>query len=320
MSWEAVIGPAAILPLLAAGIRLAMPIVLAAVGECFCQRTGVINLGLEGIMLAGALSAFGAEYSTGSPLIGALAGVGAGLVFGAIVAALVVEARIDQIIVGISIVLLASGITSFAYLDVFGVTSSPPRVQGWPLWEVPVLSDLPGVGVVLFRQPPLVYAAVGMTLVVWWLLARTRLGLSARAVGERPDAAEAVGVSPRRVRWIGVLLSSGMTGFAGAVLISSLGLFQDGVTAGRGWVAVAIVVLARWNPLGAIAGGFAFGLVDAFQLRVQATSGGVDAAVPYELFQALPYIMTLAVVVLAAMRFRRDAQPAALGTPYVAQH
>jgi general nucleoside transport system permease protein len=319
VNWEAVIGPAAILPLLAAGIRLAMPIVLAAVGESFCQRSGVINLGLEGIMLAGALSAFGAEYATGSPIVGALAGIGAGLVFGVLVGLLVIEARIDQIIVGISIVLLAAGITSFAYLDVFGVTSSPPRIGGSSPWPVPVLSDLPGIGVVLFRQSPLVYAAMGLSLGVWWLLERTRVGLSVRAVGDRPDAAEAVGVSPRRTRWIGVLVSSAMTGFAGAVLVGQLRLFQDGVTAGRGWVAVAIVVLARWNPLGAIAGGLAFGLVDALQLRVQAASGGVDATVPYELFQALPYLMTLTVVVLAAVRFRRDAEPAALGTPYVAQ-
>ena len=316
MNWADVLGPAAILPLLAASVRLAIPIVLAAAGESFCQRTGVINLGLEGIMLGGALCAFWVQFETGSPIAGPIAGVLAGLALGVLVAFLVIELRLDQIIVGIAVVLLVGGFTSFVYLEWFGVTAGPPRISTATPLEIPLLSSLPGVGLVLFRQSIFVYLGLILAVGSWVVLTRTRLGLSARAVGERPDAADAAGVSVRRTRWIGVLVSSGLTGLAGAVLVGQLGLFQNQITAGRGWVAVAIVVLARWNPLGAIAGGLLFGFVDALQLRVQAAGGGVETSVPYEFFQALPYAMTLVVVVLAAVWFRRDAEPKALGVPY----
>lgn len=317
MNWGDVLGPSAILPLLAATLRLAVPTVLAAVGETAAERGGVYNLGLEGTMLLGAVTGFVVQDTTGSPTVGAMAGVGAGLAAGVLVAVLTVELQIDQIITGIALTILGGGLSAFIYLDRYGLATEPPQVDGFRRWSIPLLSDLPGVGVVLFRQSPLVYVGLLFVIAVAWTLTKTSFGLALRAAGEHPEAADAAGHSVRRLRWIGLLISGGMTGLGGAVLIDSLGLFREYVTAGRGWVAVAIVILARWNPVGAVAGGVLFGFVDALQLRVQAASGGVETGVPYELFQALPYLVTLGVVVAATIRFGRSGAPAALGHPFV---
>jgi ABC-type uncharacterized transport system permease subunit len=317
MNWAALIGPAALVPLFAAAFRLAIPMILAAVGECAAQRGGVYNLGLEGTMLMGAVAAFLAAERSGSPLLGAFAGTVAGIVTGCLVAMLTVGLRLDQIIVGIAVTILGGGLSSFLYFNAYGFTSSPPSIRGFARWDIPVLGDIPGIGVVLFQQTPLVYASAALAAVVVYVLTRTTFGLAVRAAGQAPEALEASGRSVASVRWAGLVISGGMTGLAGAVLVDGLGLFREYLTAGRGWVAVALVILARWNPLGTVAGGFMFGLADALQLRVQAVSGGVESAVPYEFFQALPYLATLTVVVTATIRLRGSREPAALGQPFV---
>lgn len=317
MNWADVIGPAALLPLLAATLRLAMPITLAAAGECLAQRSGVFNLGLEGIMLLGALAAFLAVDATGQPLVGGAAGAGAGVLTAALVALFVVRSGVDQVITGITVVLLGAGLTSFVYLDVFGVSGTPPRIEGAEPWNVPLLSAVPGVGTVLFRQSPLVYAAVAVVLALWWVMRYTAFGLSVRACGDRPEAADAAGVRVGRVRWTGLLVSGATAGMAGALMVDGLGLFQEGMTGGRGWVALGVVILARWNPLGTVAGGLMFGFVDALRLRVQAASGGTSTDVPYELFQALPYLVTLVFVVVITVWFKRGGEPRVLGTPFL---
>jgi general nucleoside transport system permease protein len=318
MDWGSILGPAALPSLFAGGVRLAIPTALAAVGESFCERAGVLNLGLEGMMLAGALGSFLGEYYTGDPWIGVAAGIAAGLLIGALKALLSVTLKTEQVINGIALVLFAQGATAFVYGRLFGVTSSPPRIEGLPAVEIPWLSSIPAVGEVLFSQNVLVYTSGLLVIAVWWVLFRTRFGLSVRAVGESPGAADAAAVSVDRIRWMALLVCGGMAGLGGAVLvIGQLHLFAPNVTAGRGWVAIAIVIFGRWHPIWACAGAFVFGFVDALQLRVQAAGGGLNAPVPFELFQGLPYLVTVLVMVFSAARAARDAQPSALGVPYL---
>ncbi len=318
MDWGAVLGPAALPSLFNAGIRLATPTALAAVGETFCERAGVLNLGLEGMMLMGALGSFLGAHYTGDPWLGVLAGMAAGVALGVIKAFLSVTLQTEQVINGIAVVLFAQGFTAFIYGKLFGVTSSPPRIEGTPVVGVPWFQSIPGIGPVLFRQNILVYVSAILVFALWWLLYRSRFGLSIRAVGESPAAADAAAVDVARIRWLAVLVCGAMAGLGGAVLVvAQLQLFANNVTAGRGWVAIALVIFGRWNPLLVVGGAFLFGLMDALQLRVQAAGGGLNAAVPYEFFQALPYLITLLVMTVSAMRARRDAQPAALGVPFL---
>jgi general nucleoside transport system permease protein len=317
MDWASIVGPSALVSLCAAGVRLAVPTALAAVGETFCERAGVLNLGLEGMMLSGALGSFLGAYYSGNAWVGILAGIAAGVIVGVLKAFLSVTLKTEQVINGIAIVLLAQGLTSFIYGKLFGVTSSPPRIEGLPPVEIPLLSKIPALGRVLFTQSLPVYASLVLVLAIWGTLFYSRLGLSIRAVGERPAAADAAAIHVDRIRWFAVLTCGGMAGLGGAMLIvTQLQLFANNITAGRGWVAIAIVIFGRWNPLWVLAGAFLFGFTDALQLRVQAAGGGINAAVPYEFFQALPYLVTVIVMVASSVAGRRDAQPAALGVPY----
>lgn len=317
MNWGAVFGLSALIPLLNAGIRLALPTGLAAAGETLCQRAGVLNLSVEGMMLSGALAAFLGTHYSGDLWVGVGAGILGGLVIGVLMAVLTVWVKTDQVITGIVLVILAQTGTSLIYQELFGVTT-PARFDPMGKFRIPLLGAIPGVGAVLFDQTPLFYLSVALVFGASWLLYRTRFGLAIRAVGDRPDAADAAGLGVDRNRWAAVLLSGAMAGLGGAVLVvGQLGFFSQNVSAGRGWVAVALVIFGRWSPLRVAVGAFLFGLTDALQLRIQAAGGGIESAVPYELFQALPYVVSLLVVVIATALARSDAQPEALGVPYL---
>jgi simple sugar transport system permease protein len=314
MDWSSIIT----VSLFAAGLRLAVPTALAAVGECFCERAGVLNLGLEGMMLSGALASFLGAYYSHSLVVGVFTGVGAGLVVGAVKAFLSVTLKTDQVINGIAIVIFAQGITAFTYEKIFSLSSKSPQVAPLHAVEIPVLGSIPWVGPVLFNQNVLIYVSLLLALSVWVLLYRTRFGLYVRAVGENPAAGDAAAVHVDRVRWLAVLVCGALAGLGGAVLIvGEIGIFTLNVTAGRGWVAIALVIFGRWNPILVLGGALLFGFTDALQLRIQASSGGTESGVPYELFQALPYLITLVVMVAATMWSRRDAQPSALGLGFV---
>lgn len=316
MNWGAVFGAAAIIPLLNAAIRLAIPTGLAAVGESLCQKAGVLNLSLEGMMLSGAYAAFLATHYSGEPWVGVLAGVGGGVLIGVLMALFSVHLKTEQVINGIALVLLAQGLTSFIHVKLFGVTS-PERFDPIGTMEIPLLGAIPGLGSVVFDQSPLVYIAVALIIGVSWTLHRTRFGLAVRAAGDRPGAADAAGINIDRVRSLAILASGAMAGLGGAVLVvGQLGLFTQNVTAGRGWVAIALVIFGRWSPLRVAAGAFLFGFTDALQLRIQSASGGIESDVPFEFFQALPYLVTIVVVVMATASARDDAQPESLGIPY----
>jgi general nucleoside transport system permease protein len=316
MDWGEIFGPGALVVLLSTAVAFAMPTALAAVGETVAERAGVLNLGLEGMLLSGALASFLVAYYLGSVALGTLAGVAIGIGLGALMAFLSVTLRTEQIINGIAIVLLAQGLTAFIFEKLFG-GEDQPTVAGIPDVEVPLLSEIPGVGPVLFDQNVLFYVSFVLVIGVALLLARTRFGLSIRAVGENPAAADAAAVPVARTRWLALLVCGGMAGMGGAVLVlGQLNLFEAGVSGGRGWIAIALVIFGRWNPLLVLGGAFLFGFTDALQIRVQAVSGGIASTVPTEIFGALPYVVTLAVMVAATVWAGRDAQPAALGVPF----
>jgi general nucleoside transport system permease protein len=316
MDWGEIFGPDALVVLLSSSVAFAMPTALAAVGETVSERAGVLNLGLEGMLLSGALASFLVAYYVGSVALGTLAGVAIGIGLGALMAFLSVTLKTEQIINGIAIVILAQGVTAFTFEKLFG-GGEQPTIDAIPDLNVPLLSDIPGVGEVLFQQNALFYIGLGLALGIWPLLTRTRFGLSVRAVGENPAAADAAAVSVARTRWLALLICGGMAGMGGAVLVlGQLHLFESNVSAGRGWIAVALVIFGRWNPLLVLGGAFLFGFTDALQIRVQAVSGGIASTVPTEIFGALPYVVTLVVMVAATVWAGRDAQPSALGTPY----
>jgi ABC-type uncharacterized transport system permease subunit len=301
--------------MLAAGIRLAVPILLAALGEIVTERAGVLNLGLEGIMLAGALAGFMAtswaehDLPAAAPWLGLGAGMLAGLAMGLVMAVLTVSLRTDQVVAGIMLVALGYGATAYVYREAFG--SLTARIAPMAPAPVPGLAELPVVGPVLFAQDPATYLSLAVLAGVWFLLFRTTWGLAIRAVGEHPAAADSAGVDVLRTRYAAVLVGAALTGLGGAVLtVAQLGIFKEGVTAGRGWIAIALVIFARWRPGLALAGALLFGFATALQFRLQALN---LPWLPYEVLLMLPYLLTLLVLLCA----RTEGAPAALGTPYV---
>lgn len=312
MDWGSIIT----VGLFASAVQLAVPIALAAAGETVCERAGVLNLGIEGLMLFGALGSFLGAYYASSLLVGVLCGLAAGVALAAIMGLLSIRLKTEQVINGIALVLFAQGITAFVYTELFS-GGRPPSVELASPVKIPLLSEIPGIGGVFFNQNLLVYGSIVLALSTWFVVFRTRFGLSVRAAGDGPAAADAVAVNVDRVRWIALLIGGAMGGLGGAVLIlGEIGLFRPEITAGRGWVAVALVVFGRWNPILVLGGAALFGLADALQLQVQAASGGTGSSVPYEVFQALPYGLTLAVLVATSIRARGSAVPLALGMPF----
>jgi simple sugar transport system permease protein len=296
--------------LLASTVKMAIPLLLAAIGEVLVERAGVIDIGLEGKLLAGAFTGMVVTFTTGSPLAGVAAAAVAGVALAAVSAYLVLFRTANQVVVGTAVNLLAAGATGVAYRAVFGVTGAALTIPGIAPWRVPGLSSLPVVGEALFAQNWLAYLAFASVPATAWFLYRTLPGLRLRAVGEDPRAAEAQGIRVRRVRAAALLVSGALAGLAGAFLaVAYAQTFVEGMSAGRGFIALAIVVFGRWTPFGALGGALVFGFATALQFHFQT----LGLAVPYQLFLVLPYLLTL--VILAGFAGQRRA-PAALGQPY----
>jgi ABC-type uncharacterized transport system permease subunit len=274
---------------LAAAVRVATPLLLAAIGETVTERAGVINLGIEGMMLAGALAAaLGA--SAAGPWPGVAAGIGAGVLLAALFAAVVVGARGDQIITGTAITLGAIGLTGMVYRQAYGAAGAGLDLPTLSPVPVPGLRRLPVLGAALFDQPVPTYLAVLSLPIVWWALFRTRPGLLLRASGESEPMARAAGVRTGRVRVVATLIGGGFAGLAGATLVlAQVGTFAEKMTAGRGFIAIAIVVLGRWHPAGVGLAALLFGAATALQYLFQTLGWNV----PYQLFLMLPYGLTL---------------------------
>jgi len=290
---------------LAAAVRISVPYALAAMGASLSERGGVICIALEGIMLTGALGYTVGAHLTGNPW----AGVGAALLAGAFMAWLHAEAtvrfRADQITSGLGLNLLAAGLTRFVLVQVFHSSSNSSRVAGLPQWHVPLLDNVPGLGAL--AGSPLVLATVLLVVLVHRLLFRSVFGLRLRATGERPEAAATLGLSVRGIRFTGVLLCGLLAGLAGAYLASEQHSFTDGMTGGRGYIALAAMIVGKWNPVGAAAACLLFGAAEALQIQLQ------GSAFPSELLQALPYVVTM--LVLAGF-IGRAVAPRAVGVAY----
>lgn len=274
---------------LAAAVRVATPLLLAAIGETVAERAGVINLGIEGMMLAGALAAALGASAVG-PWTGVAAGAGAGLLLAALFAAVVVGARGDQIITGTAVTIGAVGLTGMIYRRAYGTGGAGLDLPTLAPISIPGLGHLPVLGPGLFAQPAPTYLAYVALPIVWWALFRTRAGLALRATGESEAMARAAGVRTARVRVLATLIGGGFAGLAGATLVlAQVGTFAEKMTAGRGFIAIAIVVLGRWHPAGVGLAALLFGAATALQFLFQTL--GWD--VPYQLFLMLPYGLTL---------------------------
>ncbi|HEU4642827.1 MAG TPA: ABC transporter permease [Gemmatimonadaceae bacterium] len=291
---------------LEATVRTATPLALAALGEVVVERAGIINIGLEGIMLAGAFG--GLLAAGGAGLTGGFAGAAlAGVVIAAVFGAFVITLRADQIITGTAVNLLALGLTGTLYRALYGATGAALTIPTTGSTRVPGLSAIPLLGPVLFDQPLPTYLVYLLAPALWWWMRNTQAGLALRAAGERPDAAAVAGISVGRLRWLAVLFGGAIGGVSGGTLVlSQAGTFAEGMSAGRGFIAIAIVVLGRWSPLGAFLAALLFGAASALQYVFQA----MGWAAPYQLFLALPYLLTL--LALAGVAGRALA-PAALG-------
>lgn len=274
---------------LAAAVRVATPLLLAAIGETVAERAGVINLGIEGMMLAGALAAALGASAVG-PWTGVAAGAGAGLLLAALFAAVVVGARGDQIITGTAVTIGAVGLTGMVYRRAYGTGGAGLNLPTLAPISIPGLGRLPMLGPGLFAQPAPTYLAYVALPIVWWALFRTRAGLALRATGESEAMARAAGVRTARVRVLATLIGGGFAGLAGATLVlAQVGTFAEKMTAGRGFIAIAIVVLGRWHPAGVGLAALLFGAATALQFLFQT----LGWEVPYQLFLMLPYALTL---------------------------
>jgi simple sugar transport system permease protein len=289
---------------------MATPILLAALGELLVERSGVLNIGIEGAMLAGAFFGLAAAYFTGSAALGLAAAAAAGITFHAVFALLAVNLAVNQVVAGAALNILALGVTGVMYRSLFGVTGKAFIVEPFGTIRLGPLADLPLLGPALFDQNVLVYFAIAVLAVIAYVLRATRYGLELRAAGERPEAADALGLGVLRLRWEALMLSGALTGLAGAYLtLAYANTFVEGISAGRGFVALAVVIVGRWHPWGLAAASLLFGGAMALQFSLQA----LGTAIPYQAFLALPYLLTLAV--LAAMG-GEAAAPSALAVPY----
>jgi ABC-type uncharacterized transport system permease subunit len=278
------------------------PILFAAIGELVAQRAGVINIGLEGMMLNGAFFGFWAAHASGSLLLGVIVGMLAGTALGVVMAALSVSAHADQIVVGIGITILATGATTFANEELFTTGGNQPTISAMRNLPIPGLDHVPVIGHALFDQVPLAYLAYLIVPAVWYVLYRSNLGLLIRAAGEYPDAVETSGTSVAAIRWGATLFAASMAGLGGVMLsVGNLGLFNEGMSGGRGYIALAAVIFGRWRPLGVLCASLVFGGADALQLRLQAFP-----AIPDQVWIAL---LLVPIVVLAYQTIRRRRLP-----------
>jgi ABC-type uncharacterized transport system permease subunit len=281
-------------------VRATIPIFLAAIGGLIAERAGVFQIALEGLMLTGAFSAMAVSFWASSSFAGVVMGGVAGVVLSLILAYGVVDRRADPIVLGIAINLFVLGLTGFLLAQLFDVrgTFSDPRIIGLSKLRIPLLSSLPLVGDAFFNTTALGYLALLLAPLTWFVLFRTPIGLRLRGVGERPGAAVTYGVSSRRYKYVAVALSGLFAGLAGAQLaLGNVVLFSEGMTSGRGWIAVVAVMLGRANPFGVLGVVTLFGLAEALGFRLQGNG------LPVQITDALPFVITIVVLVVARKRF-----------------
>lgn len=294
---------------LASIVAAATPLLLAALGELVAERAGTLNLGVEGMMIVGAAVGYATAYGSGSLMLGTLAAVAAGVLLSLVFAGLAIWLAANQVASGLATTILGLGIA--------GLIGSPfvgTRLDAAPALNIPGLTSLPVIGPMLFGQDAFVYASLALLAAVGYGLARTRLGLVVRAVGESHAAAHALGHPVRRIRTLAVMFGGACAGLAGAHLsLAYTPFWASDMTAGRGWIALALVVFSAWKPLWLLAGAYLFGAVSILQLHVQ----GFGLGIPAQFLSALPYLATVIALVIISLLKRGQGAPASLGVPFV---
>jgi general nucleoside transport system permease protein len=297
---------------LSAAIPAGTAILYACLGELISERSGILNLGVEGMMLMGALGGVAVTMWTGTAWVGVLGAIGAGAAMASLHAILTVGIRANQVVSGLALTLFGGGLSAFLGRNLVG----DPLPDKFSSVSIPLLGDIPKVGEILFDQDPLVYVSYAVAPVLWYFIFKTQAGLHLRSIGENPAAADAMGVPVNWLRFMYVIIGGGFAGLGGAVI--SLGTnpgWTEGMTAGRGWIAIALVIFAGWNPAWAVGGAYLFGGVQAGQFQLQSVGVGVS---PFFL-NMLPYLFTVIVLVIASGDFarKRIGAPAALGRPFM---
>jgi ABC-type uncharacterized transport system permease subunit len=294
--------------MLESSIRTGTPLLLAALGEMVVERAGIINIGLEGLVIGGAFGALvGATY--GGAGLGIVASIAAGVALAAAFYVFVDVLRADQIVTGTAVTILGLGLTGALYRTMYGNSGAALSIETIAPMAIPGLSAIPIIGAALFRQPPITYFAYLLVPCVWWWMHRTHAGLALRAIGESPSAALVSGISVGKYRLGALCFGGALGGLAGGTLVlAQVGTFVEGMSAGRGFIAIAVVVLGRWSPIGVTAAAFIFGAAMAMQYWIQAL--GLD--LPYQVVLAIPYLLTLTGLAGVAGRVR---SPSALGKP-----
>ncbi|QYA06609.1 ABC transporter permease [Agrobacterium larrymoorei] len=292
-------------------ITAATPLVIAALGELVTERAGVLNLGVEGMMIIGAVCAFAASHLSGSPYIGILAGIAAGAIFSLLFGFLTLTLVTNQVATGLALTILGLGVSGMLGETFVGI----PGVK-LPNIVFPVLSDIPFIGPILFRQDLIFYMSIALVIGISWFLFKSRTGLKIRAIGDNHGSAHALGINVIRTRYLAVMFGGACAGLAGAQLsLVYTPQWVENMSAGRGWIALALVVFASWRPWRVLAGGYLFGAVTVGQLHAQAFGIGV----PSQLLSALPYIATIVVLIIISHNRRTTLinTPASLGKPFV---
>jgi simple sugar transport system permease protein len=296
---------------LTASLRLAGPVLLAALGETFAEQSGVLNIGIEGTMLLGALASFLTSYYTGMIWLSLLVAVLIGIAANGILAWMYVTVRASQVVAGLVFNVLALGVASTVYRKALGNSAVPESIAMFQPLNIPVLSKLPVIGPVVFGQTILFYLTIALAFVAHFVLFRTNFGLALRASGENPAAADSAGISVPRMRYAGTLISGAAAGMAGGYLVlAQVGLFRESIVSGQGFIALGIVIFGRWHPLKAAVAAMVFGACDALQLSLQI----FNTHIPPQLLVALPYIVTI--LAISGLFGGKAVQPAALMTPY----
>ena len=302
-----------LISLLSGMFRMAAPILFAALGELVTERSGVLNLGIEGMMTIGGFAGYLATYYTGSPWIGILWAIIAGATVSALMAFVVVLLKADQTIAGLTINIFAAGVSLYLFRITFAdvATENLKTVPTFSTVPIPLLSRIPFLGEFLFNQHLLTYLVLVFVLLVYLFLYQTKYGLILRTIGDNPRAVDMKGVKVIRYQILGVVFGGIMSGLGGSFLtLASAGIFTPGIVAGRGWIALAIVILGNWKPVNILFSALLFGFLDTFQLQVQ----GIGINFPYQILVSLPYVLTIVVLVVGR---RKSGAPLALGKPYL---
>lgn len=298
--------------ILAATWRMATPILYAAVGEVFTERSGVLNIGLEGVMLIGSFAAYSVAYQSGSLALGLLAALLSGILSGLIFAIFTVTIKANQIVVGAAFNMIGMGVTGFFYRTFYAQSGKVLSLKTFLPLDIPVLSRIPFFGEAFFKHNIMVYGTLLLVPLAAFILYRTSFGLAIRSVGDHPKAADTVGINVYRTRYAGILIGTSLAAIGGASLVLAYAdQFVEGIVTGRGFIALAVVVFGGWSPWGAMGTSLLFGVFYALQLRIQTME---NVLIPYQFLQALPYLVTI--LVLIGLTKRRSRAPKTLGIPY----